>query len=258
MKIKITESQLKRIIEKYTEQEMLNEAWYDDVLDKIGLNFDTLKSKVKDVFKKVTGIELEDKDGVDTNDVPTKKEIEKKIETIKKETKPEKENKKKDDEVVNGNLKNIIIGDSTVPYLDNAIQKASRIDKKGGESSLWLGGMSVIWLIGALKKYPVDNNVENVIISMGTNGGFGKYLKYDVSELFELLEKKFPNADFIVVQGAWGFGPLKNIKDDDVKKYYQKYKNEGATVVEPPIGNNEPHGDIPIYKKIAKVIDGIL
>jgi hypothetical protein len=29
-------------------------------------------------------------------------------------------------------------------------------------------------------------------------------------------------------------------------------------VVEPPIGNNEPHGDIPIYKKIAKVIDGIL
>jgi hypothetical protein len=258
MKIKITESQLKRIIEKYTEQEMLNEAWYDDVLDKIGLNFDTLKSKVKDVFKKVTGIELEDKDDVDTNDVPTKKEIEKKIETIKKETKPEKENKKEDNEVVNGNLKNIIIGDSTVPYLDNAIQKASRINKKGGESSLWLGGMSVIWLIGALKKYPVDNNVENVIISMGTNGGFGKYLKYDVSELFELLEKKFPNADFIVVQGAWGFGPLKNIKDDDVKKYYQKYKNEGATVVEPPIGNNEPHGDIPIYKKIAKVIDGIL
>jgi len=258
MKIKITESQLKRIIEKYTEQEMLNEAWYDDVLDKIGLNFDTLKSKVKDVFKKVTGIELEDKDDVDTNDVPTKKEIEKKIETIKKETKPEKENKKEDDEVVNGNLKNIIIGDSTVPYLDNTIQKASRINKKGGESSLWLGGMSVIWLIGALKKYPVDNNVENVIISMGTNGGFGKYLKYDVSELFELLEKKFPNADFIVVQGAWGFGPLKNIKDDDVKKYYQKYKNEGATVVEPPIGNNEPHGDIPIYKKIAKVIDGIL
>jgi hypothetical protein len=258
MKIKITESQLKRIIEKYTEQEMLNEAWYDDVLDKIGLNFDTLKSKVKDVFKKVTGIELEDKDDVDTNDVPTKKEIEKKIETIKKETKPEKENKKEDNEVVNGNLKNIIIGASTVPYLDNAIQKASRINKKGGESSLWLGGMSVIWLIGALKKYPVDNNVENVIISMGTNGGFGKYLKYDVSELFELLEKKFPNADFIVVQGAWGFGPLKNIKDDDVKKYYQKYKNEGATVVEPPIGNNEPHGDIPIYKKIAKVIDGIL
>ena len=142
--------------------------------------------------------------------------------------------------------------------LDNAIQKASRINKKGGESSLWLGGMSVIWLIGALKKYPVDNNVENVIISMGTNGGFGKYLKYDVSELFELLEKKFPSADFIVVQGAWGFGPLKNIKDDDVKKYYQKYKNEGATVVEPPIGNNEPHGDIPIYKKIAKVIDGML
>jgi len=210
------------------------------------------------VFKKVTGIELEDKDDVGTNDVPTEKEIEKKIETIKKETNPDKEDKKEDDKIVDGGLKNIIIGDSTVPYLDNAIQKASRINKKGGESSLWLGGMSVIWLIGALKKYPIDKNVKNVIISMGTNGGFGKYLKYDVSELFELLEKKFPNADFIVVQGAWGFGPLKNIKDEDVKKYYRKYKNEGATVVEPAIGNNEPHGDIPIYKKIAKVIDGML
>jgi FMN phosphatase YigB (HAD superfamily) len=169
-----------------------------------------------------------------------------------------KKTEDKTEETKGTTIKNIIIGDSTTPYLDNAIQKASRINKKGGESSLWLGGMSVIWLIGALKKYPVSSNVENVIISMGTNGGFGKYLKYSVSELFELLEKKFPNANFIVVQGAWGFGRLKNIKDDDVKKYYQKYKNEGATIIEPPIGNNEPHGDIPIYKEIARAIDSKL
>lgn len=164
----------------------------------------------------------------------------------------------KNEKKSNKNFKNIIIGDSTVPYLDNAIQKANRIDKKGGEDSLWLGGMSAIWLIGALKKYPVDKNVKNVIISIGTNGGFGKYLKYDVGELFEQLRKKFPNATYIVVQGAWGISTLKNIKDQDVKKYYQKYKNEGAIVIEPPIGRNEPHGNIPIYKKIANVIDGML
>jgi len=100
MKIKITESQLKRIIEKYQETKDLNEAWYDDVLDKIGLNFDNLKDKVKDVFKKVTGIELQDKDEVEKKDIPSKKEVEKKIETIKKDTEVDKEKdteEKKDD-----------------------------------------------------------------------------------------------------------------------------------------------------------------
>jgi hypothetical protein len=245
LKIKITESQLKRIVKSYND-EQLNEGFlstiYDFVTDKIKKLIDLFKDKKidKDEFKS----ELES--------TASEEEIEKIEKEYKKfkETKPKKEKEK--------GFKNIIIGDSTVPYLDNAIQKASRINKKGGESSLWLGGMSVIWLIGALKKYPVDSNVENVIISMGTNGGFGKYLKYSVSELFELLEKKFPNANFIVVQGAWGFGTLTKIKDDDVKKYYQKYKNEGATIIEPPIGNNEPHGDIPIYKEIARAIDSKL
>ena len=96
MKIKITESQLKRIIEKYTEEGMINEAWYDGVLDKIGLNFDNVKDKVKDVFKKVTGIELQDKDEVEKKDIPSEKEIEKKIEDVK--TDVEKDTKEKKDE----------------------------------------------------------------------------------------------------------------------------------------------------------------
>lgn len=244
MKIKITESQLKRIVQKYQENQNLNEEWYDDAWDFVKSSYETLKGKTKEIFKDITGVDYKDKDDVEKDEIPNEKEIEKNIDKLKKES--------------GGNLENIIIGDSTVPYVDNAVQKASRIDKKGGESSLWLGGMSVIWLIGALKKYPVNKNVKNVIISMGTNGGFGKYLKYDVGELFSLLRKKFPNAKFIVVQGAWGFGTLKNIKDDDVKKYYQKYKNEGATVIEPPIGRNEPHGNIPIYKEIARKIDSML
>jgi len=106
MKIKITESQLKRIIEKYQETKDLNEAWYDDVLDKIGLNFDNLKDKVKDVFKKVTGIELQDKDEVEKKDIPSKKEVEKKIETIKKDTEVDKE--KDTEEKKDGKIKNVI------------------------------------------------------------------------------------------------------------------------------------------------------
>lgn len=251
MKIKITENQLKNIVEKLQSSESINEAWYDDAWEFVKSSYETIKGKSKEIFKDITGVDYGKKDEVKGDDIPTEKEIDKNINKFEKKM-------DQDSPESNGDLKNIIIGDSTVPYLDNAVQKASRINKKGGESSLWLGGMSVIWLIGALKKYPVNKNVKNVIISMGTNGGFGKYLKYDVGELFSLLRKKFPNAKFIVVQGAWGFGTLKNIKDDDVKKYYQKYKNEGATVIEPPIGRNEPHGNIPIYQKIAREIDGML
>lgn len=251
MKIKITESQLKNIVEKLQSSENINEAWYDDAWDFVKSSYETIKGKTKEIFKDITGVDYGKKDDVKGDDIPTKKEIDKNINKFEKEM-------DQDSPESNGDLKNIIIGDSTVPYLDNAVQKASRINKKGGESSLWLGGMSVIWLIGALKKYPVDQNVENVIISMGTNGGFGKHLKYDVSELFSLLRKKFPNAKFIVVQGSWGWGSLKNIKEQDVKEYYKKYKKEGATIIEPPIGKVEPHGNIPVYQKIAKEIDAML
>jgi hypothetical protein len=47
-------------------------------------------------------------------------------------------------------------------------------------------------------------------------------------------------------------------KEKDVRLYYKKYSKLGATLIEPPIGNNEPHGDIPIYKEIARAIDSKL
>jgi hypothetical protein len=108
MKIKITESQLKRIIEKYTEERMINEAWYDGVLDKIGLNFDNVKDKVKDVFKKVTGIELQDKDEVEKKDIPSEKEIEKKIEDVKTDVEKDTKEKKDKEEKTDGKIKNVI------------------------------------------------------------------------------------------------------------------------------------------------------
>lgn len=159
---------------------------------------------------------------------------------------------------VSGEHKNIIIGDSQVPFLDNATSKASRISKEGGESSLWEGGKTVSWLIKALKKYPIDKNVENVIICIGTNGGFGKFLKDDIEGLFSQLNTKFPNAEFYVVQGSWGWGGLKNIKKSDVTKYYKRFKDEGATIIEPPIGDIEPHGNKPIYKTIGSKLDSLL
>jgi hypothetical protein len=98
MKIKITESQLKRIIEKYTENDVLNEAWYDDALDFVKSSYKTAKDKTKEVFKGLTGIDFDKKDDIKIDEVPTNKEIKNKIEDIKKDVKITKDKEEKDTE----------------------------------------------------------------------------------------------------------------------------------------------------------------
>lgn len=151
----------------------------------------------------------------------------------------------------------IIIGDSQTPYVDMNTSKASRLSTTGGKSSLWLGGMGVPWLINALNDYPkVEKNVKTVVTVIGTNGNFGKVFNDDIPELFSSIKEKFPNAKILVVQGSWGWGGLKNTTEEQVRNYYKKFKNEGGIIIEPPIGNVEPHSNLPIYEKIGKSIDG--
>jgi protein tyrosine/serine phosphatase len=157
-----------------------------------------------------------------------------------------------------GNLQNIIIGDSQVPFIDMNTNKANRISTNPGQSSLWEGGKTVSWLISALENYNVDSNVANVILCIGTNGGFGKFANDNVNELFSQLNKKFPKSKIYVVQGSWGWGGLKNIKEKDVRDYYEQYKKLGGILIEPPIGNIEPHGNKPIYKEIGSKIDSLI
>lgn len=157
-----------------------------------------------------------------------------------------------------GSSENIIIGDSQVPYVDKNTSKASVISPNSGKSSLWEGGKTVSWLISALSEYPKSKDIKNVIIVIGTNGGFGKFTNDNVPLLFSILRIKFPNAKFYVVQGSWGWGGLKNIKEKDVRNYYKKFEDEGATVIEPPIGPIEPHGNKPIYSTIGSKIDSYL
>ncbi len=152
----------------------------------------------------------------------------------------------------------IVIGDSQSPYIANASEKAKLLSTTGGESSLWLGGKTVSWLISALRKYNNNEEVATIILSIGTNGGFGKFIKDDITTLINLVKEKFPNATIYAVQGSWGWGGLKNIKESEVRSYYQKYKELGVIIVEPPIGNIEPHGNKPIYKVIGKNLDSLI
>ena len=155
---------------------------------------------------------------------------------------------------------NIVIGDSQTPYVDAATTKASRISTTGGKSSLWLGGMGVNWLRDAVNSYPtVNKNVKNVVTVIGTNGDFGKVFgaSEDIAGLFAAIHTKFPNARILVVQGSWGWGKMRST-EKDVRSYYKKYSDLGGILIEPPIGNVEPHGPRPVYTTIGAAIDAAI
>jgi hypothetical protein len=153
--------------------------------------------------------------------------------------------------------KNIIIGDSQTPYVDKNTSKAEMVPGPEGENTLHQGSTTVNWLRDAVKKYPNSPEVENVILCTGTNGGFGNF-QNDVDGLFSAVNKTFPNAKIYAVQGSWGWGGNKKYDENDVRNYYKKYQALGATLIEPPIGGIEPHGNKPVYKKIGANIDSKL
>ena len=148
---------------------------------------------------------------------------------------------------------NIVIGDSQTPYVANGSSKFSLISDKGSKRSLWLGGMGLNWLLDAVENHPGSKKVKNIAICIGTNGAFSS--KDNIPGLVSELRNKFPRANLFAIQGSWGWGGLKNIKEEKVKKYYQKFKDEGVEVIDPPIGKIEPHGNKPIYKTIGSELD---
>lgn len=117
--------------------------------------------------------------------------------------------------------------------------------------------MGVKWLIGAVSKYPVSPKVKDVVINIGTNGAFNP--NDNIKGLMTELRRVFPQAKFSVIQGSWGWGNNVSVTEDKVKKYYDIFRSEGVTVIEPPIGKtSNPHTNLPVYDVIAKAIDDLI
>ena len=148
---------------------------------------------------------------------------------------------------------NIVIGDSQAPFVANGSADFELISSKGSEESLWLGSKTLNWLLSALNKHKGSSKVKNIAIVIGTNGAFNP--NDNISGLIDELKLKFPNANLFVVQGSWGWGGLTNMSESKVRKYYNKFKDLGVTVIEPPIGKIEPHGNKPVYKTIGLSLD---
>jgi hypothetical protein len=205
-------------------------------------------------------MDFQDKNSIEPTGVADQETIAKIIEKVDEENFEDEDmskiQKSKSKSLIDDDNKiptNIVIGDSQAPYVANGSAQFDLISSQGSEDSLWLGGKTLSWLLSALKKHKGSSNVENIAIVIGTNGNFNT--NEDISGLITEIESKFPNAELFVVQGSWGWGGLKNTTEQKVRKYYQKFKDLGVTVIEPPIGNIEPHGNKPIYKKIGSNLD---
>jgi len=170
----------------------------------------------------------------------------------------------------------LLIGDSTCPYVE-AQTRAKRRPGTEGFGKLQKGGISIYscvskdkdTLYNYVNNHPlVEPHVKNVVISIGTNDLYQENCPNDVKNLVNVINKKFPNAKLLVVQGTYGnkipcssagYCILKNTKQSTVDNYYKKFEDLGVTVIDPPIGNVENcHGHLPIYKEIGKNIDANL
>ena len=162
---------------------------------------------------------------------------------------------------------NIIIGDSLCTFIDNASQKAVRLNPKGdlAGTHLWYGGTTLTWLKKALMNYPVTPAVKQVIISTGTNSAYAP--TDDIEGLVSITRSRFPNSKLIVVPGSWWIlqprGWVVKVSTETVKAYYQRFEALGVSVTT-PVGdsrvccNNDPHGNFQIYKTIGAEIDSLI
>ena len=160
--------------------------------------------------------------------------------------------------------KSIVIGDSLVPYVATGAgispgPKAASTSNPGN-NGLWFGGIAIGSLLAFANAYKgVDASVKNVVITIGTNGIFGRSTSI-VTKLVARLHAIFPNAKLLVVRGTYGSKilwskPLINVSQKTVDAFYSDFSANGVTVIPTPIGNlSDAHGNYPVYKIIGNEI----
>lgn len=150
--------------------------------------------------------------------------------------------------ILNGQ-EHILIGDSQTIYLAKHSTKIKQSTK------LCKIGIGVIGLNQKVYSHPINKHVKSVSICVGVNDS---YLDVGVETLMETVKRTFPNAKIYIIQGSWGWGSVKKISVDKFTLYYKKFEKLGGILIEPPIGNGDPHKNKQIYKKIILELERVL
>jgi hypothetical protein len=142
----------------------------------------------------------------------------------------------------------IVIGDSQSPSIQSKVSGS----KLGTEGSEWKTGWFMKNLTSGLNAISPNNNVKNVVVSIGTNGAYNMTDKFD--ELRDAIVKAYPKLDkVILVKGSWCWGnanwPCTTTSPcTPVDQYYSTLKSSLETklagkvkIVSAPIGCTSTH-----------------
>jgi hypothetical protein len=143
----------------------------------------------------------------------------------------------------------ILIGDSQTYYLSKYTKQIKQIKK------LSKSGIGVYGLTKKVLPYPISRNVKTVSLCIGVNDN---YKDVGIKDLMNTVKRTFPNSTIYIIQGSWGWGYVKKYNSSSVLQYYQKFKEFGGEIIEPPIGYGDPHRDKKTYKTIIKKIESLI
>ena len=143
----------------------------------------------------------------------------------------------------------ILIGDSQTYYLSKYTKQIKQIKK------LSKSGIGVVELNKKVVSYPTSKNTKSVSVCIGVND---YYQDNGVETLMISIKRTFPNATIYIIQGSWGWGRVKKYNSSSVLQYYQKFKEFGGEIIEPPIGYGDPHRDKKVYKTIINKIESLI
>jgi hypothetical protein len=137
----------------------------------------------------------------------------------------------------------ILIGDSQTYFLAKHSTQIKRIPK------LSQPGIGVVQLTQKVRLYPVSPYVKSVSICIGVNDG---YKDKGIQQLVVRLKNTFPNANFYIIQGSWGWGKVSRMNQNTLDRYYKQFP---GTTIHPAIGKGDPHRDKKVYRIIMKSLE---
>lgn len=146
--------------------------------------------------------------------------------------------------ISNSPLRSELIGDSSVGLYKSLVPNVN-ITYPGLNKSGW----STLDLLDALRsERSVDPDVRLVFIGIGSNDLYQitPAIQKAALEIRKELSRIFPNAEFIVIKGGWGWGGLKPFtgysEPSALKDYYTKvWKSAGFKVMDQSQGYSPEH-----------------